>query len=267
MVKQSNRIHILLLVCSGLVLSCSEWGSVERQNFNLPEDLVYGPEGKKGIFRIYPSAGLSERASDMLDAQYQYVAELDHNIEHKGKVSRLMPVEDLTLYRRNENSLLTHNNERFFKAFYLYDPYHDEVLYIKNTSNEIIAIDSAGNRHIKGHLPYEQVPLDQEKLERTLENVNYFYSGMEEIAREKLLPHEPYYWNIVLNNDRLWVNLARSDTSKPNWVITTLDGEVLESFHGPQSISNVSIRDNRMYGSFEDSNEVTYLAGFELLKE
>ena len=140
------------------------------------------------------------------------------------------------------------------------------MILVENTSNEIVAIDSTDRETVIGYLPYERFPIDGEKLEESLVNVNYYYSGMEEIVREKLLDHEPYYWNVILHEGRLWVNLARSDSDSPNWIITTLEGEVQEAFQGPEKISEVTISGNRMYGSVKDADGATYLVGYELKK-
>lgn len=226
---------------------------------HIPDNVIPGNTNNLfGLFRVHPGA------RDTLQGQYMYVSKVDLNMEHAGDISRLRLASDLALHRGENNSLTVRNNSRFYQAFYNYYPDSDEVILIQNTSNEIIAIDSLDNETVIGHLPYERFQLNKDNFISTLRNVNYHYSGMDAIVRDKLLEHEPYYRNVILHEDRLWIKLMRSDEDKPNWIITNLEGEVLESFHGPESISEVAIHGNRMYGSIRDEDEVLYLAGYEL---
>jgi hypothetical protein len=225
----------------------------------IPERIEHRADGELfGLFRVHPGS------RDTLQAQYVYVSKVDLNIEHAGELSRMRMASELAIHRGENNSQSVHNNLRFYNAFYNFLPDDDEVILVENTSNEIVAIDSSDHETVIGYLPYEQFPTDDEKLEESLVNVNYYYSGMEEIVREKLLEHEPYYWNVILHEGRLWVNLARSDSSSPNWIITTPEGEVLEAFRGPEMISEVTISGNRIYGSEKDDDGATYLVGYEL---
>lgn len=228
----------------------------------IPDRVVHNTVGAPvGLFRIHPTA------RDTLQGQYVYVSEVDLNMEHAGDVSRLRLASDLAIHRGENNSMTIHNNHRFYRSFYTYRADTDEVLLIQNTSNEIVSVDSSGKETVKGYLPYERFPKDRSKLNESLENVNYSYAGMEEIVRDKLLDHEPYYWNVILHENRLWVNLARSDSDSPNWIITDMEGEILESFHGPEEISEVTIYENRMYGSVRDSDGAVYLVGYVMTEK
>lgn len=231
-------------------------GMVEQ----VPRALVSGPDSAYyGIFRIFPGA------RDTLNAHYNYVALVDENIEHTGEVGRLRLTDDLAIHRGDNNSITVSNNRRFFSMFYRYDPVRDNVIAIKNNSNKIIAIDSTNHETVIGYLPYERFLLNREKVGESLGNVNFYYSGMGELVRDKLLEHEPYYRNVILHENRLWVNLARSENS-PNWVITYLDGEVLDAFRGPDQISEVTVNGNRMYGSVRDADGEVYLVGYKLTR-
>jgi hypothetical protein len=230
-------------------------GMVEQ----VPEKVIYkSNSGYYGIFRIFP------RSQDTLSAHYAYVTNLNNNFEHSGEVSRLRFEEDLAIHRGHNSSQTVHNNQRFYKAFYNFEHESNQVILVRNNSNEIISIDSSNNESVIGDLPYEQFQIQEDELNKSLVDVNYFYSGMKEIIQEKILKHEPYYWNVILNNDLLWINLARSDTSKPNWIITTLDGKVINSFIGPEDIISVKIQGNKLYGSIIDADGRAFLVGYSL---
>lgn len=225
----------------------------------VPEKIVTRHGGKTiGLFKIHPTA------RDTLQAQYMYVSEVDLDIQHDGEVNRLRMTSELAIHRGDNNSMAVHNNRRFKRTFYMYRPETDEVLLVHNTSNNIIAMNSSGEETVMGQLPYERFDVDRRGIEKSLVNVNYSYDGMKGIVQEKLLDHEPYYRNVVLHNNRLWVNLARSDGDRPNWIVTTLDGNLLEAFIGPDEITGVTIHSNRMYGSVRDADGAVYLVGFEL---
>lgn len=225
----------------------------------IPDRIVRSTGGETfGLFRIHPTA------LDTLQAQYMYVSEVDQNMEHTGEVSRLRLANDLAIHRGENNSMTIHNNHRFYRSFYTYRADTDEVLLINNRSNNIISINSLGEETVIGQLPYNRFSVDRKSLEESLVNVNYSYDGMKGIVQEKLLVHEPYYRNVVLHNNRLWVNLSRTDGDKPNWVITNLSGDVMESFHGPEEISEVTINGTLIYVSVRDSDGGVQLIGYEL---
>lgn len=233
--------------------------AIEGLQEQVPEQILSSPEKETvGLFRIQPGS------RDTLKAQYTYVSNVGLNIQHAGKLSRLRKTGDLAIHRGKNNSMSVHNNLRFYNVFYNYRPETDEVVLVDNTSNEIISIDSTEAETVIGYLPFERFMIGRKILNDSMSNVNFYYSGMEDIVREKILDHEPYYWNVILHGDRLWVNMARSAGDSPNWVITNLQGEILEAFHGPEKISEVTIHENRMYGSVKDSEGITYLVGYEL---
>ncbi|MEX1011829.1 MAG: hypothetical protein WDZ29_07185 [Balneolaceae bacterium] len=229
----------------------------ERVEF-IPGRLISGSDHEDyGLFSIYPGQ------RDTLTKHYTYVAHVDVNLTRKSDPSRIQPVEDLAIHR-TDNSITVSNNNRFFEAFYQYDPVRDEVMYITNTSNEIIGIDSSGDEFVKGYLPFERFQPDDSDIERSMENSTYYYRGMESIIRDKLLPHEPYYRKVILDEERLWIQFSRSDTTQPNWMITTTEGNITATFIGPGDIERVQIRGQRMYGSVEGSDGTVYLVGYEL---
>ena len=84
---------------------------------------------------------------------------------------------------------------------------------------------------------------------------------MTEVIQDEILKHEPYYWNVILNNDLLWINLARSDDSKPNWVVTTLSGEIKEVFFGPKKIRTVRIHEGFLYEAETNESGETFFCG------
>lgn len=240
----------------------------------IPASVVPGPDGSYyGLFLLEPtgynsSAKVALRATDTLSFRYEYVARINSNVEQMGKSSRLRPVQDEAIQRIvKQGSMATVMRSQFWRAFYRYNPVKDEVLYITNTSNKIIGIDSTGNEYVKGRLPFERITLSRQEIKQAV-NLNKLptrFSKMGQIVRKKLLEYEPLYRNVVLVKDRLWVHLTRLDKSKPNWIITTLKGKVLNSFCGPNDISVVTISGRRMYGQVRDSSGVTYLAGYKLV--
>lgn len=224
-----------------------------------PEKVIHKSNSDSyGIFRVFP------HSRDTLSAHYAYVAKINHNFEHTGEVSRLKLEEDLAIHRGSNSSQTVHDNPRFYKAFYNFEPESNQVILIRNNSNKIISIDSLNNESVIGALPYEQFQVQEDELNKSLVNANHFYSGMKEIIQEKILKHEPYYWNVILHKNHLWINLARSDTSKPNWIVSTLDGEIKESFVGPRRIRSVRIHDGFFYGVETDVDGQMFLVGYSL---
>jgi len=223
----------------------------------VPEKIVFNSdEDYHGIFRIYPNY------KDTLGGHYVYVSKVDHNIEHAGEVSRLRLEEDIAINKGVNSSMSIHNNSRFYKAFYNFEPESNQVILVRNNSNKIISIDSLNNESVIGDLPYEQFQIQEDELNKSLINANHFYSGMKEIIQKKILKHEPYYWNVILHKNHFWINLARSDDSKPNWIVSTLNGEIKEVFFGPRKIRSVRIHDGFFYGVETDDDGQMFLVGY-----
>ncbi len=235
----------------------------QRSRLNLmqeqiPEDVSYDSENKLfGIFRIFPTG------RDTLHAHYKYVSEIDMNVEHAGGVDHLMLEEELAVYR-SKSSMSVFNSEFFYKIFYLFNPVREIVYVISNHSNEIVAIDSTGRKSVTGLLPFEKFPIDEKKLEETVQNVNYHFEEMEGIVNDKILSHEPYYRNALWHDGQLWIQITRTDNRKPNWIVSSPAGEVKKTFRGPEDIENVRIRGNRLYGSITNSDGEVFFAGFKL---
>jgi len=269
----NNIRHQVLIKDSG-----GAWQWVREREFRdiqqtkmieqIPIEVYVKPDGSvMGKFWISPgSSGI-----DTLTKNYHYVAHVNHNMAHQGEVSRLRPTGDIAILRSG-NSTTQVVNIRFWKAFYLYDSKSNKVIYINNDSNEITEIDTLEHEVIKGYLPFERFVPDEKIINEEVDYSKKFASQMkqnaskmERLIQEKLLPHEPFYRNIVLEDQKLWVNLARSDTSKPNWIITNLNGEVLEAFHGPVNISEVTINNGMLYGMMKKTDDISYLVGFEIM--
>lgn len=231
----------------------------EGMKVQVPDRVVISESGDTfGIFRRHPDT------RDTLSGQYVYVSETDHNMEHTGSVMNLRLGSDLAIHREGSRSMTVINRSGFYNAFYNFDPDQQKVILVTNTSNEIISIDTSGNEQVIGHLPYERFPITAGNRKKSKANLNNHYLDMGEIIEEKLLPHEPYYRNVILHENQLWIHLSRSDPEKPNWIVTTLQGSVLQSFKGPAEISSVSINGDRMYGEEKTESGEVFLVGSEL---
>jgi hypothetical protein len=249
-----------------------DWKHVRERVFKVRQERGFGmpipdshvmesSDGRRfGIFRINPGF------EDTSDGVYRYVSTLDENLEQSGESSRVRFVSDMAIGRKGENHMMLENH-RFQGAFYNYMPDTDEVVYVKNTSNEIRSIDSEGKETVIGRLPYNRVPINQERVEGSIDDFREHAPFMEGIVREKILDHEPFYWNVMLKENRLWVHLEREDKDKPDWLITTLNGEVLDSFHIPNYIWAMNMVGNRFYGAIPGDNGEVYFVGYELRRK
>lgn len=231
----------------------------------LPEEILPGPDHIQfGVFRIDRNLlALGATLRDTLNTIYAYTATVDANMEQVSPVSRLRPVKELAIYQSGSMTGNS-NDERLPGAFYLYDSSTGDVIYIKNRSNEIVSIDSSGSESVNGYLPYDRFPANAEEIGQSVEQMEDRVPGMGTFLRSRLLVHEPYYRNVIYSEETLWVELARSDRNKPNWIITSLSGEILESFHGPTGLFMPTVHGNSLYGAFLDRNDEMYLAGYEV---
>jgi len=224
---------------------------------HFPDEMVLS-DSEGNLYGIYH--GFDES----IGGQYRYVSSISYNLEQTGEVSRPFKTGDVAVLRSEENYYSV-DNFRFFNAYYSYLPDTDEVIYVRNNSNEIKSIDASNNETIIGFLPFEQVPLNMNEVNGLL---NYFRNqvpGSVSYLREKFLEYEPYYWRILLNDGRLFVHFERSEKDKPDWVITTLDGEILGSFHIPMYIQQLAVNGNRLFVATTGEDGTVYLAGYDLI--
>ncbi len=225
-----------------------------------PVDLTTSKNGEMmGKFWVSPG----HVVSDTLSHHFNYLAEVDHNIDMAGPPKNLIPVGDIAILR-TDNSMTQQSNSRFWRTFYLPIPNTEKILLISNNSNKIVQIDSSGNKRVQGRLPFEHFQVNREEIENNFNTSSPNNSKMKKLVLDLMMDHEPYYHNVVLNGNRLWIQLARRDTSKPNWIITDLNGNVIESFTGPSNISKTVVIGNKMYGALSKKNGAQTFAGFEL---
>ena len=201
--------------------------------------------------------------SDTLSHHFNYLAEVDHNLEMAGPPRNLISVGDIATLRTN-NSMTQQSNSWFWYTFYLPIPNANDILLISNNSNKIVRIDSSGNKNIQGLLPFDHFQINKEEIENNFNTSSPNYAKMKQLVLDLMMDHEPYYHNVILNGNRLWIQLARSDTSKPNWIITDLNGNVIESFTGPSNISKTVVIGNKIYGALSKKNGAQTFAGFEI---
>lgn len=210
-----------------------------------------------GEFKVHPGSS----AIDTLSKAYLYIAKIDRNLDQISENSRIRPGRDVAIVRNQQGAMNT-SSSQFSRGFYNFDPHKNEVVYITNTSNEIIIIDSSGNEKVSGHLPFQRYPYDKGK---SLHNA-VLPPELKKIFESKLLKFESYYRNVILHEDQLWVNLALEDRSKPNWVVTSLTGEVMKSFKGPEHIVNARIKDDHLYGGEKEKDGAIVFVSYQLME-
>ncbi|MCH8559014.1 MAG: 6-bladed beta-propeller [Balneolia bacterium] len=270
MVSPGDTLHVLGDNMSHKVFARSaggEWEFIRERTIQftpqegldrqIPEDkILAGSDGQTyGIFQGY---------DESMGGTYSYVSSISHDIEQTGDVSRPFLIADLIVLNQDDHAFAI-TNVRFFNAFFSYLPDSDEVILVKNNSNEILFVDASGNETVRGYLPFEQVPLNMDEVNGM---VNYYRNevpGSANTLRNQFLEHEPYYWRVLQNDDRLFVHFERSEKDKPDWVITTLDGEVMGSFHIHMYIQHLAVNGNRLFVSTTGDDGTVYLAGFDLV--
>ncbi len=212
-----------------------------------------------GIFRVHPSS------RDTLESQYSFIARLDHNLERSGDTSRVQHVSDLAIKRRDDG-MSVRNSIFFSKTAYLYHPNSNSVILVSNSSNVITAIDPNGNRTIIGKLPYEKRYIDKDDVTQSLIGNVELLKSMNNEVYNKLMDVHPYYLQAFLNDDELWIELNRLDSTKPNWIVTNFEGEIQKSLILPDSFYEIhKIVDNKIYGVAKDSLNSSYFTAFELI--
>ncbi|MEX1120647.1 MAG: hypothetical protein WED82_00840 [Balneolales bacterium] len=204
--------------------------------------------------------------SDTTTMYHNFIMEADHNLKPSRPVSFLKPVQDAAVYRSNV-SVATDSNFRFRRAFYLYNSAKREIIYIKNTSNKITVIDDKGTERNAGHLPFEHYSLNKEIVDDYINSYSNFgyESDRIQLIRSKFLDREPYYVNIFLDESQLWVQLSRKDKAAPDWVITSLTGDIQAVFKGPEDFRPIAVHNGRLYGA-KTVDYVHYLTSFEVVE-
>lgn len=214
--------------------------------------------GYKGVFQISPSSSMN----DTLSKVYAYTAKIDENLQNQEDPKYDVPVSDILISEGNGNKLFSWN-PRFSKAFYLYDQTRNQFIYIKNTDNTIYEIEENGEKNKAGYLPFDKFPVDQKKVEESLKDLSTFYPSVVEEEKDKILRHEPFFEHIKLINDELWLNLSRSDSTKPNFISTTVTGKVKRAFFIQHRLDVIQASDTLIVAKVKKNNQ-SYIVGYEL---
>lgn len=233
------------------------YAPMEGLQRHYPDDMVL-TDSKGNFYGIY--RGYDES----IGGQYRYVSSISYNLEQTGRVSRPFKTGDIAVLSSNEHAIVL-DNVRFYNAYYSFLPDSDEVIMVRNNSNEIVSIDASDNETLLGYLPFEQVPLNMQEVTGLVNRLSNEVPGSASYVRGKFLDHEPYYWRVLLDDNRFFVHLERSEKDKPDWIITTLAGEILGSFHIPMYIQHLAVNGNRLFVSTTDEDGTVYLAGYDLV--
>lgn len=197
---------------------------------------------------------------------YEFVAGVDQNLELTGEIQMLRLAQDAAVYREGAG-VSTDWDDEYRRGFYLFRPETSEVVYVTNTSNEIRILRPDGEHRTAGYLPYERRANDLGEINRRLRTLSDTYDAERvERIRDKYLETEPYYLNMYLDGDRLWIRFSRSDSTAPDWAVTGLDGQVQALFRSPVNFQPLAADRGRLYG-VQTLEEVPHLAAFIISEE
>lgn len=195
---------------------------------------------------------------------YEFIAKTDTDLRLSGRFKFFRSVWNSAVYRIENRSSAADTRSDFQGSFYHFHPRTGNVILVHNNSNKIESLSENGELEALGRLPFEKFPIDMEKNKEWLELISDYPPEQLELIHSRFLPHEPFYNTILLDGDTLWVQLSREDKTLPNWIVTTLDGEILKVFYGPDGFGRIIVRDNRMYGVYHGLFFEPALAGYEL---
>lgn len=219
---------------------------------------------------IYPSADQGYRAifeneffySDTTHRFYRFIAETDVDLGYAGDRRLMRPVQDAVVTRTGSD-LSVDWSTRFHAAFYRYRPTTGDVLYVTNTSPKIRLLGWDGGVRVSGLLPHEEVPLNRQAVQAYLDRISDTYpEERKQRIRARYLDHEPYFQQLFLDGNRIWVRLSRSDPEAPEWLVTDLEGNIHTAFRHPDNFEALGVHNGRLYG-IQTIDEEPYLAAFE----
>jgi len=200
--------------------------------------------------------------SDTTNSFYYYVTDVDEDLVQSGDYDLLKFVQDAAVFRASWGATADWDN-RFRRSFYLFNKQGSELIYINNWSNEIWTIDQNGSERLAGRLPFEHFPIDQSVNEYIDRIADVYESNRVRLIESKFLDHEPYYRNIYLDNDKLWVRFARENETDTEWAISTISGEIEAMFRNPENFDPLTVHNGRLYG-LQYVNDVPNFVSYKL---
>lgn len=231
------------------------------QAFNIDYPLkIFNASGDNDGYRALMTNFIS--SSDTTNSFYYYVTDVDKDLVQVGDIELLKFVQDAAVFRASWG-VATDWDNRFQRAFYLFNSQGSEPVYISNWSNEIWTVDENGNKQLAGSLPFEHFPTD-ESVNEYIKRISEIYETERvQLIESKFLDYEPYYRNIYLDNDKLWVHFARENETDPEWAISTISGEIEAMFRNPDNFEPLTVHDGKLYG-LQHVNDVPNLVSFKL---
>lgn len=238
--------------------------SLERQSdqaFNIDYPLkIFKTPSDNDDYRALMTNFIS--SSDTTNSFYYYVTDVDKDLVQIGDIELLKFVQDAAVFRASWGASADWD-DRFRRTFYLFNRQGSEPIYINNWSNEIWTIDQNGNEQLVGKLPFEHFPIDESVNEYIERIADVYESDRVQLIESKFLDYEPYYRNIYLDNDKLWVRFARENETDPEWAVSTISGEIEAIFKNPENFDPLTVFNGRLYG-IQQINDVPNLVSFEL---
>ena len=194
---------------------------------------------------------------DTTTVYHEWLAWVDDEMKPLSDEKLFLDYAEAAVTVRTENSISVSNHPAGYKRFIAYDKEKSRVLIANGETGEIAVQNPDQSNRKTVRLPVEIVPIDSNDKTAYLDNIRRG-SGPQAAnrANELYLDHEPVIKQFVLADDgTYWIETARLDLDKPDWVVADSTGEIIGSFHSEQISEGVqayrlhAVRGNKLYGS------------------
>lgn len=234
-----------------------------RTNFkdNLPNKIISNENGNiLAEYQISPSAS----NIDTLNYEYFYLSKTDSLFKEAEEPLYLFPTQRVIILRSGSTSSYM-INENLYSAFCYFHTTRDKLFCIKNNSNSFFEVTKDGQEKFISNLPYERKRLSKDEKVKLASKVNSFRKEDGNLLIKSLPNTYSYYKNVLFNEDSILIELFRSDTSQPNWVITNYEGEIIGSFSTPKDFNAIEvINDSLIIGTYSINENRKSLKGLKI---
>ena len=176
-----------------------------------------------GLFRNHIVFG------DTATMYQSWIGRVNNNLQPADdEVVLLKTGEDALVIRMDNRGIVTNTHPFSYRLFRNWNESEQLLVEVSNESAELRHYTIDGELIRSVQLPYEKLEADAAARLDYERQMSEYGSDVVQLARSKYLPFEPLIRQFIADDEgRYWMQMSRTDTNSPNWIVFNATGEIL----------------------------------------
>ncbi|MCH8556632.1 MAG: hypothetical protein LAT84_02365 [Balneolia bacterium] len=213
-----------------------------------------------GLFRNHIVVG------DTATMYQSWISRVNHNLHPADDEEILLKTgEDALVIRMDNRGIVTNTHPFSYRLFRNWNPNEQLLAEISNENAELRHYNVDGELIRSVQLPYEKLEADVAARADYERQMSEYGNEAVQLTRSKHLPFEPLVREFIADDEgRYWIQMSRSDTDSPNWIVFSAAGEILGAvtfhidFEAGTATMPMLIQNNRLYAMHYEEFEPSF---------